>query len=92
MGTAPAENYAPIADAWPFPASGVVADLGGGGGSLIRAVLERHPKLRGMLVDREASIEAAAAHFNGASTGGPLRTDRGRSLRSTCRRAPMSTC
>lgn len=68
MGTAPAEDYAPIVDAWPFPAGGVVADLGGGGGALIRAVLERHPKLRGMLVDREASIETAAAHFNGAFT------------------------
>jgi O-methyltransferase/methyltransferase family protein len=68
MGTAPTEGYAPIAAAWPFPASGMVADLGGGGGSLIRAVLERQPKLRGMLVDREASIEAAEVHFKGAAT------------------------
>ena len=68
MGTAPTEGYAPIAAAWPFPASGMVADLGGGGGSLIRAVLERQPKLRGMLVDREASIEAAAAHFKESAT------------------------
>jgi hypothetical protein len=68
MGTAPAENYAPIVDAWSFPATGVVADLGGGGGALIRAVLERHPNLRGMLVDREASIAAAADHFNGQAT------------------------
>jgi ubiquinone/menaquinone biosynthesis C-methylase UbiE len=70
MGTAQAENYAPIVDAWPFPASGVVADLGGGGGALIRAVLERHPKLRGMLVDRDESIEAAAAHFKGSPAAG----------------------
>ncbi len=63
MGTSPTENYAPIVDAWTFPATGVVADLGGGGGALIRAVLERHPHLRGMLVDREESVAAAAAHF-----------------------------
>jgi O-methyltransferase domain/Dimerisation domain len=68
MGTSPAENYAPIAAAWPFPSSGVVADLGGGGGALIRAVLERHRSLRGMLVDREASIEAAAPHFKESAT------------------------
>jgi hypothetical protein len=68
MGTSPAENYAPIVDAWPFPSGGVVADLGGGGGALIRAVLERHPNLHGMLVDREASIKAAAAHFKGSAT------------------------
>ena len=37
--------------------------IGGGGGALIRAVLERHPNLRGMLVDRAESIEAASAHF-----------------------------
>jgi O-methyltransferase/methyltransferase family protein len=63
MGTSRTENYTPIVDAWRFPATGVVADLGGGGGALIRAVLERHPNLRGMLVDRAESIEAASAHF-----------------------------
>jgi len=63
MGTAPAEDYAPIARAWDFSDAKVVADLGGGGGSLLLAVLELHPHLRGMLVDLEASVEAAKARF-----------------------------
>lgn len=65
MGTAPAEDYAPIARAWDFSQAKVVADLGGGGGSLIISVLELHPHLRGMLVDFEASVEAAKARFAG---------------------------
>lgn len=63
MGTAPAEDYAPIARAWDFSRANVVADLGGGGGSLILAVLELYPHLQGMLVDLEASVEAAKARF-----------------------------
>lgn len=65
MGTAPAEDYAPIAKAWDFSRANVVADLGGGGGSLILAVLELHPYVQGMLVDLEASIEAAKARWAG---------------------------
>lgn len=63
MGTAPAEDYAPIARAWDFSRASMVADLGGGGGSLLLAVLELHPHLRGMLVDLEPSIQAAKARF-----------------------------
>jgi hypothetical protein len=63
MGTAPAEDYAPIAAAWDFSHAKVVADLGGGGGSLILAVLGLNPHLRGMLVDHEASINAAKPRF-----------------------------
>ena len=63
MGTAPAENYVPIARAWDFSRANVVADLGGGGGALLLAVLELRPHLRGMLVDREASLDAAKARF-----------------------------
>ena len=63
MGTAPAEDYAPIAEAWDFSGAKVVADLGGGGGSLILAVLGRNPHLRGMLVDLEPSVEAAKSRF-----------------------------
>jgi hypothetical protein len=63
MGTAPAEDYAPIAKAWDFSHAKVVADLGGGGGSLILAVLGLNPHLRGMLVDLESSVDAAKTRF-----------------------------
>jgi ubiquinone/menaquinone biosynthesis C-methylase UbiE len=63
MGTAPAEDYAPIAKAWDFSRAKVVADLGGGGGSLILAVLALNPRVRGMLVDLEPSIDAAKPRF-----------------------------
>jgi hypothetical protein len=63
MGTAPAEDYAPIAESWDFSRAKVVADLGGGGGSLILAVLRLNPHLRGMLVDLESSVDAAKSRF-----------------------------
>jgi hypothetical protein len=63
MGTAPAEDYAAIAEAWDFSRAKVVADLGGGGGSLILAVLALNRNLRGMLVDRESSVDAAKTRF-----------------------------
>ncbi|MGA9672484.1 MAG: methyltransferase [Terracidiphilus sp.] len=63
MGTAPAEDYAPIAEAWDFSRAKVVADLGGGGGSLILAVLKLNPHVRGMLVDWESSVDAARPRF-----------------------------
>jgi hypothetical protein len=63
MGTAPVDDFVPIAAAWDFSHASVVADLGGGGGSLILAVLQLNQHLRGMLVDLEASIEAARSRF-----------------------------
>ncbi len=63
FGAQSSENYSPIAGAWDFGRYHTVADLGGGGGALIAAVLNTYPHLHGMLVDRPESIERAASHF-----------------------------
>jgi len=63
MGTGPAENYVPIARAWDFSKARVVADLGGGGGTLILAILKTYPEVRGMLVDRQEAVDRAAPYF-----------------------------
>lgn len=63
MGTAPAEDYMPIARAWDFSNHHTVADLGGGGGALIAAVLGAYPDVRGILVDRAESIDRAKPRF-----------------------------
>lgn len=63
MGTAPAEDYMPIANSWDFSKCKVVADLGGGGGALLAAVLKLFPNLHGMLVDRPDTVEGARARF-----------------------------
>jgi len=73
MGTAPAEDYMPIARAWDFSKYHTVADLGGGGGALIAAVLEAFPHVQGMLVDRPESIDQAAARFESAGLAGRCR-------------------
>jgi hypothetical protein len=69
MGTAPAADYMPIAKRWDFSSSHVVADLGGGGGSLLTAILSANPHLSGMLVDRSESIEAARSRFESEEFG-----------------------
>ena len=63
MGTAPPEDYMPIARAWDFSRCRTFADLGGGGGALVLAVLKAFPDVRGMLVDRQESIERAKSRI-----------------------------
>jgi O-methyltransferase/methyltransferase family protein len=70
MGTAPTEDYLPIAKQWNFASRHVIADLGGGGGSLLAAILSTSPQLKGMLVDRPESIEAAKPRFENNELAG----------------------
>jgi hypothetical protein len=70
MGTAPAEDYMPIARAWDFSKYRTVADLGGGGGALIAAVLEAFPNVQGMLVDRPEAIAEAVPRFASGALAG----------------------
>ncbi len=70
MGTAPAEDYMPIARAWDFSNYRTVADLGGGGGALIAAVLKAFPNVHGMLVDRPDAVENAKARFDSGDLTG----------------------
>jgi hypothetical protein len=48
-----------VADAYDFGRYGTVVDVGGGRGALLSAVLERHPGVRGVLVDQPAVVAAA---------------------------------
>jgi O-methyltransferase domain/IclR helix-turn-helix domain len=66
MGTSPAEWYQPIVRSWDFSNARMVADLGGGGGAMIEAILATFPNARGMLVDLPASIDAAKPRFSSA--------------------------
>ena len=69
MGTSPSSDYLPIARAWDFSRFRTIADLGGGGGALIEAILEAHGNVRGMLVDRDESIAGAGPRFERGGLG-----------------------
>lgn len=65
MGTGQAEALAPIVEAWDFSGDRTIADLGGGGGALLEAVLQAYPDARGVLADRQEAIQNAAPRFSG---------------------------
>jgi hypothetical protein len=49
-----------LADAYDFGSVAAVADIGGGSGSLLAAVLARHPRLRGIVFDQPSVVSEAA--------------------------------
>jgi hypothetical protein len=60
------EETAAMLAAYDFSGIGTLADVGGGNGSLLRATLEKHPQLRGMLVDLPNVVARAKANFAAA--------------------------
>ncbi len=56
--------------AYDFSTIGVLADIGGGNGSLISATLEKHRGLRGILFDLPAVIERARPNIEKAGLAG----------------------
>ncbi|MDQ3760811.1 MAG: acetylserotonin O-methyltransferase [Actinomycetota bacterium] len=60
-----------------FARFGTVADIGGGNGTLLVAILEAHPQVRGILFDTAAALEEAPAVLDGRSV---------RPLPASCRR------
>jgi hypothetical protein len=61
---------AAMLEAYDFTGIGVLADVGGGNGSLLSAVLKKYPALRGMLYDLPGVVERAKANVASAGLAG----------------------
>jgi O-methyltransferase domain/Dimerisation domain len=60
-------DIAALIEAYDFSEAGKIADIGGGAGALLSAILSRHPNLSGILFDIAPAIESAKS-----GSGGPL--------------------
>jgi SAM-dependent methyltransferase len=60
----------PLLDAYDFSDIELLADIGGGNGSVLTAVLQRHPKLRGLLFDLRPVIERSRRNLKFAGFAG----------------------
>jgi len=56
-------HAAAIAQAYDFSRASPVADIGGGSGLVLHAILSRYPKVRGILSDLPAAVEKARAQL-----------------------------
>ncbi len=65
---------AAMIDAYDFSNIGVLADVGGGNGSVLREVLARHPNMRGLLCDLPGVIERAQPLIAQSGLGDRLQT------------------
>jgi O-methyltransferase domain len=68
MQHSPDDRHAAVAAAYDFSGSGIVVDVGGGSGGLLRAILDAHTDVNGMLAD-QAGVIAGAADVLGNHAG-----------------------
>jgi hypothetical protein len=60
MTSGSASGARAILDGYDFGVFGVIADVGGGRGGLLAAILNRHPSVRGILLDQPHVVSGAA--------------------------------
>jgi SAM-dependent methyltransferase len=72
----------PMLDAYDFSAFADVVDVGGGNGSLLTAILKRHPQMRGVLFDLPRVVERAQPAIEAAGLGERCRVVGGSFLES----------
>jgi hypothetical protein len=60
MRHSPDDRHGAVAAAYDFSGAGVVVDVGGGNGGLLRAILDAHSDVRGILADRAGVVAGAA--------------------------------
>jgi hypothetical protein len=63
----------PLLEAYDFAGVELLADIGGGNGSVLSAVLKRYPDMRGILFDLPPVIERARANVEAAGLSGRCR-------------------
>ncbi len=63
MATASDSVAQALIDAYPFPPTGTLVDVGGGTGALLQAILRACPRLNGVLFDLPSVLSAVAAGF-----------------------------
>jgi hypothetical protein len=68
MRHSPDDRHAAVAAAYDFSGAGTVVDVGGGSGGLLRAILDAHTCVRGILAD-QPGVVAGAAEVLGAQAG-----------------------
>jgi hypothetical protein len=58
MANFPDDRHAAVAEAYDFSNAGLIADIGGGNGEMLRQILARHPSPRGLVLDRPDVVAA----------------------------------